>query len=110
MTSCVRLLSDKIAFYDFNNVLTTAVSLAEWEIGLSDTFLFFFSNGIELNSSAGNIELGNDNDTGTITIGSAGARTLSIGSAASAALNLDGGVGNLTAIADAQWISIQTGI
>jgi len=48
------------------------------------------AGGVAVNSTGGVINVGNDAVTGAINVGTAGARTIQVGSAAATAVNLDG--------------------
>jgi hypothetical protein len=57
-------------------------------------------DGVNIESSAGVLRMGADNIAQDIAIGSAGARAVTVGNAASASLVLDGGVDTVTVNAD----------
>ena len=58
------------------------------------------SAAISVNSSAGVLNIGNDNVAQAINVGTAGARDITVGSAAAASIVIDGGVGTLDIDAD----------
>ena len=68
----------------------TTTGVGDFTVVGSDTVLIDAAGILELNSSAGEISIGNDNVAQNINVGTQGGRTIAVGSAAATTVNLDG--------------------
>jgi hypothetical protein len=91
------------------HITLTSTGTGDIKLVSADTVLIDSAGVLELNSSAGAISIGNDNVAQAINVGTAGARTITVGSNSGAtAVNIEAGSGGLTigAAASAQSITI----
>jgi len=100
MSKTVLVLSGSVNYYDENNRLKTCDDVESYESHRTGSYTIDADDGVDIESSSGNLEIGVDNHTGSVQIGTGGVRNISLGHSLTASLTVDGGSGQLIMLAD----------